>query len=106
MTIEHKQIFLKQIKEGVEKLKEEIKISTPEQILSMGEKIAFFNEFYNLIDDEDIFDDYTTKCDFIEIEDILNKVYNFYKALYTEPIAICYEDIIDVLNRYVYYIKK
>lgn len=105
MTKEHKQIFLKQIKEGVKKLKEEIKTLTPEQILQMGEKIAFFNEFYNLIDDEEVFDDYTTKCSFIETEDVLNKLYKFYKNTYVEPIAICYEDIMDVLDKFVYYNK-
>ena len=105
MTMEHKQIFLKQIKEGVKNLKEEIKNLTPEQILPLGEKIAFFNEFYNLVDDEEVFDDYTTECRFVETEDILNKLYRFYKNTYVEPIAICYEDIIDVLDRFAYYNK-
>lgn len=85
---------IKSFKEGLGKM-------SPDQIFEKGEKIAFYREIENLLEDRDEINNYFTPEEIEKMratENILHKSYTRYKNVYIFPISICYEDVTGVIK--------
>lgn len=97
---EYKEFLYNQLHEEIANFKMDL-LRNPLKLFENGEKIHFFSEFNNLLQDKDCFYEYIEKIPPHFIDNVIEESYNFYINSYENPVVICYEEIIDIMKNFI-----